>query len=343
MLPYLAWSGALGVLTAGNVWAWQTGNPGSTPEDFLTLFAAASLPVFPLIGFHLNQARRQFRAGHSLADLRTALDIARRERVETEGALAQVNAKGLSYRALQVATIASASWLAATVVLLLAGVIHENRTPIVWILSPIFSTMLLGAVSNALDVQFIPDKIRTWWQTGIRDRLWNSRAGEWIARKLGAPERSRAVGAGVFRPTEAVLGLAAADLFAALPQVYRDGLSELPATVAALEAHAAEARADLDVVAALAPTNSADANALEKRRNTASNHLAKSVAALEKIRIDLLRLHGGASDLAPLTTMLDAARELGEDVARLSDAQREVTSLLGGGIGGAAQTPNANG
>src|SRR5688500_4227539 len=119
---------------------------------------------------------------------------------------------------------------------------------------PILSTMLLGAVSNALDVQFIPDRIRDWWQTGIRARLWNGRAGEWLARRLGAPERSHAVGAGVFRATEAALGLAAGELFAALPEAYRDQLAELPATVAALEARAAEARADIDLIAALDPS-----------------------------------------------------------------------------------------
>lgn len=329
LLPYLAWSGGLSVLALGNFYAWQTRNPGSSAGDVLTLLTGASLPIFPIIGFHLHQARRQFRAGHSLADLRSALDVARRERTETEGALAQVNERGSGYRALQMATVVSASWLAATVALLMVGVIHENRTPIAWIFAPVLSTMTLGAVSNALDVQFIPDRIRQWWQVGIPDRLWNSRVGEWFAKKLGAPERSRAVGAGVFRATEAVLGLAAADLFAALPKVYRDALWELPATVTALEAHAAEARAELEVVAALAPTGSSDADALERRRSAATSHLAKSVAALETIRMDLLRLHGGASDLAPLTTMLDAARLVGDDVGRLVDAQLEVDVSLG--------------
>jgi len=328
LLPYLAWSGALSVLTLGNFYAWQTGNRGSTIGDVLILMTGALLPIFPIIGFHLNQARRQFRAGHSLADLRSALDVARRERSESEGALAQVHERGAGYRALQIGTVVSASWLAATIALLLVGVIHENRTPIGWIFAPVLSTMALGAVSNALDVQFIPDRIRNWWRTGIPDRLWNSRVGEWLAKKIGAPERSRAVGAGVFRATEAVLGLAAADLFARLPKAYREGLSELPATVAALEAHAAESRAELDVLAALAPTGSSDANALERRRSAATSHLAKSVAALERIRMDLLRLHAGANDLAPLTTMLDAARLVGEDVGRLADAQAEVDASL---------------
>src|SRR5258705_7554707 len=205
----------------------------------------------------------------------------------------------------------------------MSGVVTEHQIGAAWIIAPILSTMLLGAVSNALEVPFIPDRIRDWWQTGIRERLWNSRAGEWLARRLGAPERSRAVGGGVFRATEAVIGVAAAELFAALPTAHREQLAELPAMVSALEARAAEARAEIEVLATLAPPGSGDADVLEARRTAASTHLAESVAALEGIRLDLLRLHAGAGDLAPLTTLIDAARLLGEDVSRLADAQRE--------------------
>ena len=323
LVPYLGWSAGFSVLTLGNLFAVLTANPGSSPRDPALLFVLASAPLLPIVGFHLNQARRQFRAGYTLADLRAALEIARRERAETE-ALARDDKEPFTHRLLRLGTVASASWLGVTFVLALQGTIHENRTPIAWFLAPLLSTMLLGAASNALDVQFIPDKIRKWWQTGIRDRLWNSRAGEWLARRLGAPERSRAVGGGVFRPTEAALGVAASELFAALPKPYREQLSELPKIVEALEARAAEARAEIDVVAALVPTGSSDADVLAVRRNAAAAHLAESVAALEGIRLDLLRLHAGATDLAPLTTLIDAAREVGEDVSRLADAQREV-------------------
>jgi len=326
LVPYMAWSAGFTVLTAGNVYANAIGNPGSSWRDVALLATIALLPLFPIVGFHLYQARRQFLAGHTLADLRSALQIARRERAETE-ALTRADEKPFAYRLLRLGTIASATWLAVTVVLLLQGTIHENRTSLVWIFGPILTTMLLGAVSNALDVQFIPDKIREWWQTGIRERLWNSRAGEWLARRLGAPERSRAVGGGVFRATEVALGVAAGELFAALPKPYREQLAELPATVAALEARAAEARAELDVVAALAPSGSSDGEVLARRREAAASHLSQSVAALEAIRLDLLRLHADASDLAPLTTLLDSARLLGEDVSRLADAQREVNDI----------------
>jgi len=63
------------------------------------------------------------------------------------------------------------------------------------------------------------------------------------------------------------------------------------------------------------------------RQKKAKENLADSVAALEGIRLDLLRLHAGASDLAPLTTLMDAARVLGEDLSRLAEAQREVEGV----------------
>jgi serine/threonine-protein kinase len=187
-------------------------------------------------------------------------------------------------------------------------------------------------------VQFIPTKIRKWWQTGIRERLWNSRSGEWLARRLGAPERSKLGGASAFRATEAALGVAASELFAALPKEYKEQLAELPAIVDALETRAAAARAEIEALAALAPNESGGAEVLAARKKAAATHLADSVAALEGIRLDLLRLHAGAGDLAPLTTLVDAARLIGEDLGRLADAQREVEDATRRRLG-AERTP----
>lgn len=331
LLAYMGLSGAVGTLTLVNLVVWLAGKRPDGPADIVLLAAITSLPLLPIVGFHLNQARRQFRAGHTIADLRAALEIARRERAESE-ALAREDDEALTHRVVRLATVGSATWLAVTAGLIIGGALSEPQIGGMFIVVPLFSTMALGAVSNALDVQFTPPRIREWWQTGIRERLWNSRAGEWLARRLGAPERSGAVGGGVFRATEVALGVAASELFAALPKAYREQLSDLPATVAALEARAADARAEIDVLAALALSGSVDpstgsrqaVDVLETRRGAASTHLAESVAALEGIRLDLLRLHAGAGDLAPLTTLIDAARLLGEDVSRLADARREV-------------------
>ena len=79
----------------------------------------------------------------------------------------------------------------------------------------------------------------------------------------------------------------------------------------------------LDVVANLLPSASVDADVLDVRKKKASAQLSEAVAALEGIRLDLLRIHAGAADLAPLTTLMDAARAIGEDLGRLAEAQRE--------------------
>jgi eukaryotic-like serine/threonine-protein kinase len=338
LVPYMGWSGVFGTLTLVNLVVWLAGKRPDGPADIVLLAAIASLPLLPIVGFHLNQAHRQFRAGHTLAALRAALAIGRRERAETE-AIARDQEEPNGHRVLRLATVGSATWLAVTFGLVLQGVIHENRGGAVFIFVPLLITMLLGAVSNALDVQFIPTGIRAWWQTGIRDRLWNTRVGAWLARRLGAPEQSRAVGGGVFRATESALGLAAAELFEALPKAYREQLDELPAIVTLLETRAAEARAEMEVLAAMAPSGS-DAEVLAARRNAAKEHLAESVAALESIRLDLLRLHAGAGDLAPLTTLMDAARLIGEDLNRLAEAQREVEDAAGHSLGsGRIPTP----
>jgi eukaryotic-like serine/threonine-protein kinase len=330
LIPYAGWSAVFGTVTLANLVAWVTGNRPDGPADIVLLAAITSLPLFPILGFHLNQARRQFLAGHTLADLRTALDISRRERAETE-AVTRSGKEPLIHRLLRFATVGSATWLAVTFGLVLQGAITENQLGVIFVIVPILATMAFGALSNALDVQFIPDRIRDGLQTGIRDRLWNSRAGEWLAKRLGAPERSRAVGGGVFRPTEAALGVAASELFEALPRAYREQLAELPSTVAALEAQAAAARAEIDVIAALVSSGADHVDALGDRRDAASAQLAASVATLEGIRLDLLRLHAGASDLQPLTTLIDAARLMSEDVYRLAEAQREVEGALAPG------------
>jgi serine/threonine-protein kinase len=337
LAPYMAWSGVFGTLTTINLAVWLAGKRPDGPGDIAFLAAVTAAPLLPIVGFHVNQAFRQFRAGHTLADLRAAIEIGRRERAETE-ALVDDEAESRTHRGLRLATVASGTWLAVTFVLVLLDVIHENRGGLAFILAPVLSTLALGAVSNALGVQFIPPGIRTWWQAGIRERLWNSRVGAWLARRLGAPERSQLAGASAFRPTEAALGVAASELYAALPKEHRERFAELPAIVAALEARAAEARAEIELVAALVPSGSADSGVLAARKNAAAAHLAESVAALEGIRLDLLRLHAGAIDLAPLTTLLDAARLIGEDVSRLAEAQQEVDDAVRRGLG-AGRTP----
>jgi serine/threonine-protein kinase len=104
------------------------------------------------------------------------------------------------------------------------------------------------------------------------------------------------------RPTEVALGLAALDLFAALPAEVRQQLGNLPDVVRALE----------EQVQTL-------------RNNGQAGELREALGALETIRFDLLRLQGGATTLAGLTADLGAARQIGDRVDALLAGPREVT------------------
>ena len=54
------------------------------------------------------------------------------------------------------------------------------------------------------------------------------------------------------------------------------------------------------------------------------SRLGQTVGALERMRLELLRLHGGTTDLRPLTTSLDLAREMAENLVRLRESEDEV-------------------
>jgi serine/threonine-protein kinase len=136
-----------------------------------------------------------------------------------------------------------------------------------------------------------------------RLRFWKGRIGRWLFTLSSLGLRGRA-GEGLLpvadRPTEVALGLAALDLFAALPADVRRALGNLPAVVRALEEQVQQLR-----------------------NNGQAGELREALGALETIRFDLLRLHGGASTLAGLTADLGAAREIGDRVDALLAGSRE--------------------
>ena len=96
------------------------------------------------------------------------------------------------------------------------------------------------------------------------------------------------------RPTEVALGVAAVELFEALPKETRQQLGDLPAVVRGLEERVRRLRG----------------NGQERR-------LGEALGALEAIRFDLLRLHGGIGTVDGLTADLTAARVIGEHVDAL--------------------------
>jgi serine/threonine-protein kinase len=149
--------------------------------------------------------------------------------------------------------------------------------------------------------------------------FWNGRIGRWLFR-LARIGLKPVPATGGDRPTELALGHVALALFEALPQSERDALPELPRVVRSLEGKARRMRLRMEQVG-WAPEAGAE-------RARTPQRLAEAVAALETIRLGLLRLRAGAGSVEGLTADLAAARQIGEATDRLLQAGNEVSALL---------------
>jgi hypothetical protein len=168
--------------------------------------------------------------------------------------------------------------------------------------------------------------------------------GRWAARLatlagigLRPPERP-VLGMPVL--TEIALGRATDHLFQALPKAARRELAALPDTVRRLEHDAGALRDSIDLLddqlsafelgggALHAAVREHVADDLRAARDLARERLAATVAALENIRLDLLRLQMGSAGVESVTASLDAARLIGVRIGESVAAQREVDRLL---------------
>jgi predicted Ser/Thr protein kinase len=138
-------------------------------------------------------------------------------------------------------------------------------------------------------------------------KLWRGRIGRWFFRVVGlgvrAPARAVLPSAD---HTELVLGRAATSVFDALPAEQRKKLGGVREAIQLLEERAEVLRAGGDTGA----------------------RLTHAVAALEKVRIGLLRLQAGVITPGDLTAQVAEAREFGERVDQVLEAQQEVKQLL---------------
>jgi len=183
--------------------------------------------------------------------------------------------------------------------------------------------------------------------------LWTGTLGRALFRvaRLVTPRRMLAAMA-THRPTELSIGIAAEQLWESLPKETRQELRNLPDVIHRLEGDAQRLRKRYDALAeaaaraggggegrdgggeALTSTDRmAEAeddalSAVREERDAVRGRMARTVAALETIRLNLLRLHAGFGTAESLTADLGLAFEAAKEVDLLLEARREVDSAL---------------
>src|SRR5216117_2889937 len=152
-------------------------------------------------------------------------------------------------------------------------------------------------------------KRRRWWLRldSLWYRIWAGRAGRaffWLAG-IGLKTTARPALPSVER-TELVLGRSALSAYQALPDAERRQARDLPAVVERLET---------------------GAEALRARGDTGES-LTEAVAALEHLRVALVKRQSGVGSPSDLTLVLERARAIGDHVDRRIAAAAEVQALL---------------
>jgi len=177
---------------------------------------------------------------------------------------------------------------------------------------------------------------------GLGLRLLDGRIGRGLFRLMGTglhvPQQNLPPAT---ERTELLLGGAAEALYRALPSDVRKRFPGVPDAVDALQRDAgklrerverlSQARADAAPVhapGAVADKRAAAITELSDARDAARDRLAAAVAALENIRLDLLRLRAGVGSTDDLTADLEAVQQLSEEIDAELAGRREVRSLL---------------
>jgi len=302
---------------------------GSVAVGFATLVGGYTLVPLAVL---VNRARGLLKSGFDHGDLGVAFK-AEMERGREERAFGVGHKPSLFERLLKV--ISAASFGALFLRALIAGGVSETG---------VFGAVLgtIGVASGfgmLVLLQRRRDVDSEFW-----GRLWTGRLGRWlfgIARPFAG---SKALPASLtHRPTELSIGMAAEQLYETLPKETRRQLHDLPDVVHRLEDDAQRTRRRLEELQdALggAKASSADPTIgarhdriladLTAERELVQQRLADAVAALETIRMNLLRLHAGTGSVHSLTTDLGLAREVAKGIDLLLEGQREVEKELGG-------------
>lgn len=300
---------------------------GSVEVGFLALLSGYT--VVPL-GVLVNRARRLLKSGFGHGDIGVAFK-AELERSREERAF------GVGHQASMLERICK--WISGVSIsiagaLIVGGVAAEH-------LVGLFGVSLTVGVGSGVGMLVMLQRRRD-VDVEFWGKVWTGRLGRWLFGIARAFVGAKALPAPLtHRPTELAIGMAAEQLFEALPQETRRQLRDLPDVVHRLEDDAQRTRRRLDELQdALAGVGAGAADPkigvrhdrivadLSLERDLVQKRLADAVGALETIRLNLLRLQAGTGSVQSLTTDLGLAREVAKEIGLLLEGEREVEREL---------------
>ncbi|HEX9565223.1 MAG TPA: serine/threonine-protein kinase [Gemmatimonadaceae bacterium] len=316
-----------GSVTAASFYGWRTG---------LAAFVLGA--GLGKLGFFVRAARRLLQQGFTHADLAPAFDR-EREQASEELAVDQSRGTRLLERSLKVAAgtcaAAGATALVGTFITPgsyadLLGLTRLQANAVYGSLVSVFLWSLVMGFGSTISYLALLQRRRD-VDTDVWARLWTGPAGRLafaIAKR--SVNRLGPVGAVTHRATELSLGLAAEQLFESLPKDMRAALANLPGILARLQDDAQSLRRRYDRLqeALAGASQTAEHEDLRQLRDETHARLGDAVAALETIRLNLLRLHAGQSSVEGLTTHLGLAADVSRQVERLIVAHEEVEETL---------------
>ncbi|HET8712777.1 MAG TPA: protein kinase [Gemmatimonadales bacterium] len=307
---------------------------GSVALGFATLVSGYTL--VPL-GVLINRARRLMNAGFGHGDIGVAFKAEiDRSREERAYGLGHGGGPSLMERVLRWIGLPSLGIAFTTLPFMIAG------GPMTLALAPIFGWSMAIGVSSGIGALIMLQRRRD-VDAEFWGRLWTGRLGRWLFGIARMFTSRRALPASLtHRPTELALGMAAEQLFESLPKETRTQLRDLPDVVHRLEQDAQQMRARLEELQealggvdqrgklepAIAARHEKIVADLTGERDLVQQRLKDAVAALETIRLNLLRLHAGTTTVKSLTTDLGLAREIASDIGRHIEGLREVEEAL---------------
>ncbi len=306
---------------------------GSVAVGFATLVSGYTL--VPL-GVLLNRARRLLNAGFGHGDIGVAFKAEiERSREERAYGLGHGGGPSLIERILRWISIPALGTAAITLPIFAASVSDAAIFVFGW-------SLIVGVGSGIgalIMLQRRRDVDAEFW-----GRLWTGRLGRWLFGIARLFTSRKALPASLtHRPTELALGMAAEQLYDSLPKATRNQLRDLPDVVHRLERDAQTMRTRLDELQealsdvsqrggsepTIAARHDRIVSDLSAERDLVQQRLQDAVAALETIRLNLLRLHAGTGTVHSLTTDLGLARELARDIGVQVEAYRVVEQELG--------------